>query len=127
MYIFCLEPSKGESAVFLALIHIFKIRSAKTEVFCCLRLSHCGANILFRVQILVFTQIFTFRSVFSQKLWRYKALQVIRALTLKSKFGQKFAQALISWSNRHNLVLKTNMNMKIYVNTKLIRGSLKRR
>ena len=49
-------------------IHLFKIRGAKTEVFCCLRFRIFEAKILFCVQSLAWKQIFTFISVFVWKL-----------------------------------------------------------
>ena len=77
-------------------IHLFKIRGAKTEVFCCLRFCIFQAKILFCMQRLVYEPIFTFMSVFIWKLRGYKELEIIRALTVKSKFGQKLSKTLNS-------------------------------
>ena len=57
------------------IIHLFKIRGAKTEVFCCLRFR------IFEAKILVCAQDLG-----------YEPLKLIRALTVKSKFGQKVLQ-----------------------------------
>ena len=55
----------------LGLIHLFKIRGAKTEVFCCLRCCIFEAKILFYVQSLVKKRTFTFISIFVLKLQRF--------------------------------------------------------
>ena len=60
-------------------IRLFKIRSAKAEVFCCLRLRIFEAKILFCIQSLVYELIFTIMAVFTWKIRGYKGLEIIRA------------------------------------------------
>ena len=50
------------------------------------------AKIMFYVQSLEFEPIFTFISAFIWKLQRFKELEIIWVLTVKSKYGQKFVQ-----------------------------------
>ena len=47
------------------------------------------------MQSLVHEPIFTFMSVFIWKLRGYKELEIIRALTVKSMFGQNLSEHLI--------------------------------
>ena len=92
------------------------------KVFCSLRFWNFEARILFYLQSLGQEQIFTVISVFVSKLWRFKELEFIRALTVKWDVWTKFCpnfnftvKALIMSNSlyRPNFRMKADMNVKI--------------